>query len=425
MSKKHKVFDEVNVVEMMSEVNNEICLDAEENNSKEFEKVKKMLDDSFVLNKSKRKSLYGESSHSAVLSNMMNAEVAKKVALMTANQNPLSAQIIDAYKQNKKIKQYLESDDIFMFASEFEREVNAIVDKLFVGDEKFKQIVSRCLNYAQFANIYAFDTELENLVKLKKRHTDFERAVYDASPRDAIMAVEPLVGIGQSAYVSLFGGRTVCAGIASTTATIMDLAFQKCGINAQAYMSSNDSHAFVEIEKDDKHYVVDPTNYYGTFKEIVRDESTLAKELGKNVKTFDLKKIDEKEHFAVVNYFIDKFNLQEKMNKIINFDDAVPIKLVKIMSFMQKHLSKMSQLIYPKAVILDGFEINVQFCFEMCLNCALIPYKTGNANYEFVIKDLNRKYIIDTYRAFDAHNQVNDAKKFLFVKQPTENNRDL
>lgn len=425
MSNTHKVFDEVNVVELMNEVNNEICLDAEENNSIEYEKVKKMLDDSFILNKSKRKSFYGESSHPAVISNIINAEVAKKVVLMTANHNALASQIVEAYKENKKIKQYLESDDIFKFASEFEHEISAIVDKLFVGNEKFKQIVSRCLNYAQFANIYAFDTELANMKKLKKRHTDFERAVYDAPSRDAIMAVEPLVGLGQSAYVSLFGGRTVCAGIASTTATIMDLAFQKCGINAKAYMGDNNAHAFVEIKKDDKHYVVDPTNYYGEFKEIAHDENSIAQELGKNVKTFDLKKLDEQEHFAVVNYFIDRFNMQEQMNKIINFDDVVPIKLVKIMCFMQKNLSKMSQLIYPKAVILDGFEINVQFCFEMCLNCANIPYKTGNANYEFVIKDLNRKYIVDTYRAFSANNDINDAKKFLFVKQPTENNRDL
>lgn len=425
MSKKHNIFNSENIIELTDEVNNDICSDAKENDFDEYEKVEKLLDDSFVLNKSKRKSIYGESSHSAILANMINAEVSKKVALMTANQSALASQLLDAYKQNKKVKQYLESDDIFKFAGEFERELGEIVDGLFVGDENFEQIVSRCLNYAQFANIYAFDAELATMKKLKKRHTDFERDVYELPSRDAIMAVEPLIGLGQSGYVALFGGRTVCLGIASATASIMDLAFQKCHYGAIAYVGCNDSHAFVEIETPLKHYVVDPTNYSGTFKEVRRDESALAKELGKNVKTLNLKKHDEAEHFVVLDYFIKKFKMQEKMNKIINFDDLVPIKLVKIMAFMQKNLSKMSELIYPKAVFLDGYEINVQFCFEMCLTCANVRYKTGFANNEFVIKDLGNKYIIDTYRAFDAQNKISDAKKFLFVKTPTEKNSDL
>ena len=425
MSKKHNIFNDKNIIEMTDEVNNDICLDAKENDFDEYEKVEKLLDDSIILNKSKRKSAYGESSHSAILANMINAEVSKKVVLMTAKQNVLAAQLLEAYKQNKKVKQYLESEDIFKFAGEFERELGKIVDGLFVGDENFEQIISRCLNYAQFSNIYAFDAELATLKKLKKRHTEFERAVYDSPSRDAIMAVEPLTGLGQSGYISLFGGRTVCLGIASATASIMDLAFQKCRFGAIAYVGTNDSHAFVEIETPSKHYVFDPTNYSGTFKEVKRDETALAQEIGKNVKTLNLKKYDAAEHFVVLDYFIKKFKMQEEMNKIINFDDVVPIKLAKIMTFMQKNLSKMSQLIYPKAVILDGYEINVQFCFEMCLKCANISYKTGFANYEFVIKDLGNKYIINTYRAFDARNQVNDAKKFLFVKPKTEKNRDL
>ncbi len=425
MSKKHNIFNDEHIIEMTDEVTNDICLDAKENDLDEYERVEKLLDDSIVLNKSKRKSVYGESSHSAILANMINAEVAKKIVLMTCKQNALAAQLLDAYKQNKKVKQYLESEDVFNFAGEFERELGKIVDDLFVGDESFKQIISRCLNYAQFANIYAFDTELAKIKKLKKRHTDFERAVYDSPPRDAIMAVEPLTGLGQSGYISLFGGRTVCAGIATTTASIMDLAFQKCHVDAIAYVGNNNDHAFVEIETPTKHYVVDPTNYCGTFKEVKRDDAALAQELGKNVKTLNLKKYDEAQHFVVLEYFIKKFKMQEKMNKIINFDDAVPIKLVKIMTFMQKNMSKMSQLIYPKAVILDGYEINVQFCFEMCLTCANVAYKTGFANDEFVIKDLGNKYIIDTYRAFDAQNQVSDAKKFLFVKPKTEKNCDL
>lgn len=425
MSKKHNIFDDSNIIKMMDDVNNDICLNAKENDFDEYEKVQNLLNDSIVLNKSKRKNPCGESSYSAILSNMINAEVSKKIVIMTAKQNALATQVLDAYKQNKKVKQYLESEDVFKFASEFERELSKIVDNLFVGNENSKQIISRCLNYAQFANIYAFDAELAKMKKLKKRHTDFERAVFESSSRDAFMAVEPLTGLGQSAYVSLFGGRTVCLGISSVTASIMDSAFHKCHIDAIAYVGTNKSHAFVEIETGKGHYVVDPTNYCGTFKEVRRDESALAQELGKNVKTFDLKKYDEAEHFVVLDYFIKKFKMQEKMNEIVNFDDAVPIKLVKIMTFMQKNMSKMSQLIYPKAVILDGYEINVQFCFEMCLTCANVAYKTGFANDEFVIKDLGNKYIIDTYRAFDAQNQVSDAKKFLFVKPKTEKNCDL
>lgn len=425
MKKEHNIFNGADVVEMMNKVNNDICQDTAENDPKEFEKIEKLLYESFGLNKNKHKNKLGESSHSAVLANMMNAEISKKIVLSASTQNSLAKQIVDAYKQNKKIEKYLDNTDIFQFASDYECELNVIVESLFVGDEKFKQIVSRCLNYAQFSNIYAFDKEFEKMKKIKKRHTDFERAVFESNSRDAIMAVEPLTGLGQSAYIALFGGRTVCAGIATTTASIMDLAFQKCNIDAKAFVSSTDTHAFVGIEKGEKSYIVDPTNYYGSFKEILRDEKELAQQVDQKVKTFDLRKYDTDEHFAVVDHFVRKFGMQTKINKIINFDDTIPMKLAKIISFMQKNLSNMSKLIYPKAVIFDGYEINVQFCFEMCLLCAHIPYKTGCANDEFVIKNPKEKYIIDTSRIFDAKNNVNESKKFLFIKPQSEINRDL
>ncbi len=428
MSKKKKILNVKNFGEIINRVNDcneNIYESTEESQPEVFQEFLELLDDSYTLNRSKRKLKVGESSRHAILANIISAETAKRVVLLNAEQNKFAKQIVEAYKQSPAIEEYLEYDDVFPFASMFERELHSVVENLFTGDEKFKQIITRCQNYAQFGLIYAVDSEITYAKQIKKRHTEFECEVFDAKLKNAVLAIEPMIGLGQSPLIAIFGGRSVCAGIASLTASIMDLAFKKCGIDAVANSVRTDDHSVIEVRVGEKIYLVDPTNYSEDFKTVAKMEAATAKILGGDYKFINFKKRDAQEHFVVVNYFMDKFNIREKMDETINFDDPVPIKLAKIMCFIENNISPMSNLIYPKGVIFDGYEISVKSCFEMCLNAANVAYKTGRYDDEFVASDMKNKYYIDTYRAFTADNKVNAAKKFIYVRTKGEKERDL
>lgn len=424
-SKKTK-FDIYKALKNINALNLDTCFEVEDNQPEEFRKIVDLWDDAFGLTKNKKRYSMGESSRSVILANLSDAESSKIIALISSKKGALSRQFVDAYRQNPIISHYLDGRDVFQFASIYEKELNKIVDELFTGNEKFEQIVSRCQNYAQFSTIYALDSEIPNMKKPKKRYTEFENEFLHSDLRNTLFVIQQMVGLGQSAYIAMFGGRTVCTGIASLTASIMDLAFKKCNLDAKAISVRTDDHAVVEATNytTKRSYIVDPTNYAGSFKNIAKIEGMTAKQLRGKYKEFNSKRYDAQEHFVVVNYFMEKFKIREKMNKIVKFNDAVPIKLAKIMCFMENNLSPMSKMIYPKAVLLDGYEVNVKFCFEMCLNGANVAYKTGCGVDEFTVIDGKAKYYIDTYRAFSADNKVNDGAKFIYVKKSGEKEKE-
>lgn len=380
-----------------------------------YEALMELHNQCFDANFSRRKSKAGESSLNSILADMLDSEISKSACKALSERNELANQLLLAYRQNKEIAKYLDCSDVFAISKIYNEKLNYVVDKLYSSKMTFEQVVAVALNYAQFSTIYAFDSELGSPKPREKRYTNFERELVSQTLFYALEAMDVMLEMGQSAYVALCGGRSVCTGQAIMTAGIIDLAFKKLGIEGSAKMVSNSTHAFVLVEHDNKKYVVDPTQYFGTFKEIKQNDKINATFI-KNAEILKLKKYDSDAHFKVVNYFLDELNMQKEFENFIKFDDVVPVKLAKIVAHIEANLSKMSELIYPKGVFVGNREFELPFYFELCLNASNILYKTGCGTQDFIVYDNNSMYYIDTQKMFDAKNKLKTADKFMRIK---------
>ena len=103
------------------------------------------------------------------------------------------------------------------------------------------------------------------------------------------------------------------------------------------------------------------------------------------------------------------------LNKHIPQTDLVPVKVAKILAYIECNLSQMSKLIYPKAVFVNNREVEVNFYFELCLNACNIKYKTGCGTDDFIIYDNKKAYYIDLSKAYDGKNHLKQAKKFFWL----------
>ena len=410
-----------NFLPMAQNLTDKLYLNLKNKEEEKFEKLMQLHEQCFHLNKCKRKQKCGESDYSAIIANILDAEVAKKSANLVVQKNGFGAMLFDAYCQNSILKDYLYNEDIFLYAHNFEQEINYIVDHLFVGKENFKEAIAIALNYAQFSCIYGIDKELSAKKQKEKRLTEFEKQLVNNPLSTAIETMNVMLELGQSGYIALFGGRTVCTGQAIMTASLLDLAFKKLGINGRVNLFTTDSHAFVIVYKDDKKYVIDPTQYFGSFKQIKKCDKENAKNIN-NAKILNHKIKDSKAHFKVIKYFLNELNMQEKL-QFINQTEIIEMKLVKILAHMEKNLSKMSKLIYPKAVFVDNREISVENYFELCLNQANIPYITGCGTEDFVIKGLGKDYYIDLSNAFEPNNKLKHHSKFIKI-EPNEKQKN-
>ena len=403
-----------NFLPMAQDFTSELYSNLKIKQEEKFDELMQLHEQCYYLNKSKRKQNCGESDYSAILANILDAEIAKKSAILVAEKNGFGAMFIDAYSQNSTLKDYINSEDIFLFAHNFQQELWYVVDNLFKGNETFKEAVAIALNYAQFSCIYGIDKELAKKKHKEKRLTDFEKQIVNHKLNVAIETMNVMLELGQSGYIALFGGRTVCTGQAIMTASLLDLAFKKLGLNCRANLYSTDNHAFVIVYKDDKKYVIDPTQYFGSFKQIEKCDKDNAKFI-KNANFINHKVKDSKAHFRVIKYFLNELNMQEKL-KSIEQTDLIETKLVKILAHIEKNLSKMSKLIYPKAVYVDNREISVENYFELCLNQVNVPYITGCGTEDFVIKGFGKDYYMDMSKVFDPNNKLNHYSKFMKIE---------
>lgn len=393
-------------------------------NPERFDELMELHEQCFSANFSKRKSKGGESAMNAILADMLDAEISKRGCKILSERNALAQMLMSAYRQNKHISRYLDCDDVFKISRAYMDKLTEVVDNLYTDENTLEDIVALALNYAQFTSIYAFDSELARPKIHPKRHTEFEKELFEGTLFYAVEAMDILLEMGQSAYVALYGGRSVCTGQAIMTAGIIDMAFKKLGLDGYSQMVSNGEHAFVLVVSGDKKYVVDPTQYFGTFKEIKKCDKRNAESI-KGADILKLKKYDSDAHFKVVNYFLNELDLVEKFKDSVAFDDVIPIKLTKIIGHIEKNLSKMSALIYPKGVYIGDREFGLPFYFELCLNATNIPYKTGCGTEDFIIYDNSKMYHIDTSKMFDAKNKMRNADKFMMIKDCTTKDHSL
>lgn len=384
-----------------------------------FERKISMEREGYLLQSARELNEDGESSSISIFSNILEGEIAKHNCELLCNKNSLARELDTAYRQNTKIDRYLSCRDVFKFSQEYVSEINKIVDCLCLN-KSFEEIVSLGLNYAQFTCIYGIDEIFKKKSPKEKKLTIFEKNLLQGTMLNAVQAMDYLLELGQCGYVALFGGRTVCTGQAIMTASIIDFAFKKNGIDAKAFVYSTQDHSFVQINYKDKKYVVDPTQYYDDFKLIKEVDLENAKNI-KGAQPLKLKKYDNDSHFAVIEYFLYKFKITERLD-FIGQTELVPMKLAKIMAHIQQNLSKLSKLIYPKAVFVNNREISAPFYFELCLNACNIRYKTGCGCVDFIIYDNNKMYYMNIAKAFTADNKLRNANKFMLTS--SENDKD-
>ena len=402
-----------NFLPLSYDLMDEIYENLQKENAGEFKKIIKMQKEAYITSVNKKENKQGESELSSIFNVMIDGEISKKNCELICRRNELAKELESAFKQNPKIAEYLSSNDVFLFCQKYLNEINKIVNDLFIN-KSFKEIVSLALNYAQFTAIYGFDTELAKKKHKEKNLTNFEKELLQSNVMYIVEAMNYLLEIGQSPYLTIFGGRTVCTGFATMTAGIIDKAFKVNNINAKAVAVSNGEHAFVEINYKNQKYVIDPTQYSGSFKEIRECDLENAKSI-KGAVPLKLKKYDSDSHFIVVNYFLNKLKLADYLNKYIPQTDFVRVKIAKILAHIECNLSKMSTLIYPKAVFVDNREIAVNFYFELCLNACNIMYKTGCGTEDFIVYDNKKEYCIDLSKAFNGQNKLKNADKFLWI----------
>ncbi len=356
----------------------------------------------------------GASTYTAIFNDLINSEMCKKNCEIILQKNDCANKLYNAYKQNKKVKNFLESrNNIFKNCEQYYKELNNIVNELFLGLE-YKEIIALALNYTQFTTIYTL-YEHFNKKNIKNNNLNkYEKIIAEKGLKYATQFYNIMLELGQSGYLCMFSGRAVCKGQSVLTASLIDLAFKKNKIKGKASVFETDTHSFVTITYKNVIYVVDPTEYFGDFNYIAKVDRSNAKEV-KNAKILNLKNYDNDAHLKVIEYFIRKFDVLKTLNDIVKDNDFVPIKLTKILAHLENNLSKMSLIVYPKGVMIKGREMPIQSYFEICLRVFKLDYYSGIGTEDFLIFDRNKIYYIDLSKAFDNKNKLKCANKFIKV----------